>query len=481
MSLISGFAHESIDLFFFLERKIFNAIAPTIKAIKIIEIIMIFKISKKYSFCKFMNYCGVESQKNKIIFYFYRNLIMKYYTHKYNNGIRLIHKHIPSKVAYCGLLVNTGSRDETEKEFGIAHFIEHTLFKGTDKRKSYHILNRMESVGGEIDAYTSKEETLIYGTFLNTYYDRFLELLSDIVFNSTFPQKELQKEKIIVYDEINSYLDTPNELIFDDFEELLYKGHPLSKSILGSQQSLENINTNHINNFIKKKYNTDNMVLCSIGDIDFDKVKAIADKYFNNINSNFRKFKRTKFNSYKPFSKKIVKNTHQAHCIIGNIAYSSVDNKRTGLNLLNNIIGGQGMNSRLNLSLREKHGLAYHVESSYNKYFDTGNWQVYFGTDKENLDFSIELVNKELKQVKNKKLGTLQLHRAKKQLIGQLAISVDNNANLFFTFSKSFLLYNKVDSLETVSEKINNITSEELLEIANKIFDSNKLSTLIYI
>lgn len=389
--------------------------------------------------------------------------------------------HTTAAVAYCGLLINTGSRDEDTDEFGMAHFIEHTLFKGTKKRKSFHILNRMESVGGELDAYTSKEETIIYGTFLASYYDRFLELLHDIIFNSNFPEKEIEKEKIVVYDEINSYLDTPNESIFDDFDELLFGGHSLGRNILGDKRSLKKINRNSIQKFIDNKYNTDEMILCSIGNIDFEKLKRISIKYFNNNYTNHRKFKRQEFNSYKPFDKTVKKKTHQAHCIIGNVAYNSFDDRRTSLLLLNNVLGGPGMNSILNMALREKHGLVYNVESSYNKYSDTANWNIYFGTDKENLEKSIELIEKELKILRENKFSATQLQKAKKQLIGQIAISADNNANLFFTLCKSYLLYGKLDSLEKTSEKINNITAEKILEVANEIFAKERLSRLIYI
>ncbi len=406
---------------------------------------------------------------------------MKYDTHILDNGIRIIHRHSISDVAYCGLLINTGSRDECVGESGVAHFIEHTLFKGTGKRRSYHILNRMESVGGEIDAYTSKEETIIYGTFLCSYYDRFLELLSDIVFNSTFSEKDIEKEKVVILDEINSYLDTPNESIYDDFDELLFRNHSLGRNILGSEQSVKRINRNTLINFIEKKYNTDQMVLCSIGNIDFEKFKKVAKKYFNDYDTNLRDFARNGFYDYVPFSKTVKKNTYQAHCIVGNLAYNSYDEKRTGLLLLNNVLGGPGMNSRLNLTLREKHGLVYNVESSYSKYSDTGNWHIYFGTDKENLDKTLDLVGKELKMFREKKFSTMQLHRAKKQLVGQIAISADNNANLFFTLCKSFLLYDKVDGLKEVSSRIEQISAGDILDIANEIFDEDKLSRLIYV
>ncbi|MFH2142269.1 MAG: pitrilysin family protein, partial [Bacteroidota bacterium] len=352
---------------------------------------------------------------------------MDYKIHILENGIRLIHVYKNSAVAHCGLIINTGSRDEVENEHGIAHFIEHVIFKGTKKRKLFHLLSRMEDVGGEIDAYTSKEETWIYSTFLPTYYERSVELISDIVFNSIFPEKEIEKEKVVVMDEINSYKDSPSELIYDDFEDMVFANHPLGRNILGTKKTIRSFNQDTIKNFISKEYNTDQMILCSVGNIPFDKLVKYFIKHYNHIPKNIRKTERSEFSSYFSETKEIRLKTYQAHCIIGNVAYSSDHSNRLGLLLINNILGGNGMNSRLNLSLREKNGLVYHVESNYTRYSDTGIWNIYFGTDKENLRKCIDLVFKELQFLKLKKMGTIQLHKAKRQMIGQLAISADNN------------------------------------------------------
>lgn len=393
----------------------------------------------------------------------------------------MIHLHRESPVAHCGLIINTGGRDELPDEHGMAHFIEHVIFKGTGKRKLYHILSRMEDVGGDLDAYTTKEDTWIYAAFLNQHYERCMELISDIVFNSIFPAKEVEKEKVVVIDEINSYRDVPADLIYDDFEDMVFAGHPLGRSILGCEESVSSFGIADIRRFIDRTYTTNQMIVCSVGSLDFGKLCRIFEKHFSHHRTKERTSSRKKFRSYKPVEKIVNHDTHQAHCIIGNVAYGSLHPSRLGLLLLSNILGGPGMNSRLNLSLREKYGLVYHVESSYTRYTDTGLWNIYFGTDKENLDKCNELIRKELQFLKKNCLGTMQLHRAKQQMKGQIAISSDSNANLLFTFGKSYLLYNKVDSLEKVFSMIDELESEKLAGIANEIFDESMISKLIYL
>ncbi|MFA8436286.1 MAG: M16 family metallopeptidase [Marinifilaceae bacterium] len=405
---------------------------------------------------------------------------MVFETHTLSNGIRLIHRPINLNVAHCGILLNTGSRDEQEDEWGMAHFIEHVIFKGTRKRKAYHILSRMDDVGGEINAYTTKEETCIYATFLDKDYNRALELISDITFNSVFPEKELEKEKEIIIDEINSYKDSPSELIFDDFEELIFHKDPIGRNILGTPKNIKKFNKEDILRFIQNNYHTDQMVIASVGNIPFKKLVKQVERYFGDVPTNLRVEKRQKPNSYEPFSKTLIKNTYQSHCIVGNVAYDLNDDRRITLSLLSNILGGPGMNSRLNLSLREKHGLAYNVESNYTPYFDTGVLNIYFGTDKDNLNRCLNLVYKEMDRLCNQKLGLLQLKRAKNQMIGQIAISSENNENLMLSIGKSYMMYNKVDTLAEVYKKVEAITAEQLMEVANEILNKDKLTTLIY-
>jgi predicted Zn-dependent peptidase len=408
------------------------------------------------------------------------SICMQLYFHTLKNGIRLVHQQIVSPVSHLGVILNTGSRDEEINEQGIAHFIEHVIFKGTKKRKAYHIISRIEDVGGELNAYTTKEETSVYAIFLNEYFERSMELISDILINSTFPQKELEKEKEVVIEEINSYKDSPSDLIFDEFEEVLFDGHPIARNILGTPENVKSFSRENIFDFICRNYHTDQMVLSSVGSLPFDKIIRLTEKYFGQIPEKIRSNKRLGFDHYQASKRIVQKDTFQTHCIIGNIAYDHQNPRRIGMVLLNNILGGQSMNSRLNLALRERNGLAYNIESNYTAYSDTGQFSIYFGTDKENLDRAISLVQKEIKQLKNKELGLQQLIKAKKQLIGQLAISNENREDLMLSIGKSYLLYDHVDNLQQVYEKINRLTSREIQEISNEIFEESQTSILIY-
>jgi len=404
----------------------------------------------------------------------------EYLTHTFPNGIRLIHQGSDSPVAHLGIIVNTGSRDELAEEHGIAHFIEHCIFKGTKNRKAYHILSRMEDVGGELNAYTTKEETALYATFLSSDYHRAAELLSDIIFNSVFPEKELKLEKEVVVEEINSYNDSPSELIFDDFDELIFDGHPIARNILGTYESVRSFGREDIFRFIERNYHTDQMVISSVGNMKFTRLVALLERYFGMAPQRLRTHSRKKFDDYKPGHKVVEKDTFQTHCMIGNMAYDSADPKRIGMILLNNILGGQGMNSRLNLALRERKGLAYNVESSFTAFSDTGMFSVYFGTDNDNFEKALQIVFKEFDMLRKNKLGTMQLTRAKKQIVGQLAIAGENREDLMLTIGKSYLLYNKVDPMELVFRKMEAITSEQLIDVANEILDPSGMSRLIY-
>ena len=397
-----------------------------------------------------------------------------------DNGIRLVHHRIPGLVSHCGLIINTGSRDETVPEHGIAHFIEHMLFKGTKKRKAYHILSRLEDVGGELNAYTTKEETAIHASFLKEDYERAIELISDITFNSVFPEKEIEKEKDVVIEEISSYLDSPSELIFDDFEELIFSDQPIGRNILGTPESVKSFSKKKINDFISNNYNTRQMVFCSVGNISDEKILKLFKTHFANIVTENNIERDNKTWLYKPASVTKKMDTYQNHCIMGNIAYNLKDNRRMGMFLLNNILGGQGLNSRLNLSLREKNGLAYNVESSYNPYVDTGIFSIYFGTDSQYLNKSISIALYELKKLRTSRLGTIQLSKAKNQIKGYLARGYENYESLMLSLGKSLLIFDKIDSIEDLCRKIDAVTASELLETANDIFEPSKMSTLIY-
>ena len=396
------------------------------------------------------------------------------------NGIRIIHQEANSPVSHFVVLINTGSRDEAADEQGIAHFIEHVIFKGTQTRKAFHILNRIEDVGGELNAYTTKEETAVYSTFLSEYYQRSMELISDILINSTFPAKELKREKEVVIEEINSYKDSPSELIFDEFEEILFDGHPIARNILGTPELIKAFNKSSILKFMDENYHTDQIVLSSVGNIKMTKFIRLAEKYFGSIPEKIRTKERSNSYNYQPEKRVVQKDTFQAHCIVGNLAPDIYSPSRMQMILLNNILGGQSMNSRLNMALRERNGMAYNVESSYTGYFDTGEFSVYFGTDKENLEQALHLVNKELKKMKEVQMGIVQLSRAKKQLIGQLAISTENREDLMLSIGKSYMFFNQVEPMEAIFKKIEAIGSNQILEIANEIFNEPQNSILIY-
>lgn len=410
------------------------------------------------------------------------NAKMEFNTLTLNNGIRLIHQHTNSPVAHCGIIINTGSRDELEQQHGLAHFIEHLIFKGTKKRKAHQILSRMEDVGGEMNAFTTKEETCLQTSFFNNYYSRAFEILTDILFHSTFPEKEIGKEKDVIIDEINSYKDSPIEQLYDDFEELVFRNNAIARNILGTKEALNRYSRQDILNFYASNYNTSEIVVSSVGNMSFKRVSGYFKKYFSDIEKKETGTTRKLYNTsiYNANLMRQEQNTYQAHCIIGNLAYGNREDKRMVLHLLNNLLGGPSMNSRLHMALREKNGLAYNVESNYNTYSDIGIITIYFGTDKEDIDKCLGLIHKELKKTRETRLGTIQLSRAKRQLIGQLAMAADNNEHLMISNGRSMLLFDKIDTLKELNDKINKITTQELMEVSNEIFDPKNLSQLIF-
>lgn len=405
---------------------------------------------------------------------------IQYNIHTLSNGLRIIHEPSSSKVAYCGFAVDAGTRDEAENEQGMAHFVEHLIFKGTRKRKAWHILNRMENVGGDLNAYTNKEETVIYSAFLTEHFGRALELLADIVFHSTFPQNEIEKETEVIIDEIQSYEDTPSELIFDDFEDMIFRNHPLGRNILGRPDLLKKFRSEDAMAFTSRFYQPSNMVFFVLGDFNFQKIVRQVEKLLVDLPLVTVENQRTIPPLYVPEQLVVHKETHQAHVMIGSRGYNAYDDKRTALYLLNNILGGPGMNSRLNVSLRERRGLVYTVESNLTSYTDTGAFCIYFGTDPEDVDTCLKLTYKELKRMRDVKMTSSQLMAAKKQLIGQIGVASDNNENNALGMAKTFLHYNKYESSESVFRRIEALTAEGLLEVANEMFAEEYLSTLIY-
>lgn len=397
-----------------------------------------------------------------------------------SNGIRVVYLHTPSQVAHLGITVLAGSRFERKAEDGLAHFLEHCIFKGTTKRKAFHILSRLDSVGGELNAYTAKEEMCVYASFTKEHIRRASELLADITLNSNFPFKEIQKEKEIILDEINSYLDSPSDKIFDDFEEHLFKGHALGNNILGTKERVQGFTRDDLQAYVKRFFTTENMVISFVGEIGRNRLEKILEEDFKNCLLGKHNEIAEKFELNKRFKIRTKEANYQVHAIVGGIAPNYKEESRRGMALLTNILGGPALNSRLTLSIREKYGYSYNVEANYTPYVDTGFWSVYLGTDPKYIDKSIALIYKELKLLRTKKLGVLQLNRAKEQLKGHLALGMDSNSGLMLGLGKSLLLFNQIDTIQEIYQGIDKLEASELLEIANQYFSEENCNELIF-
>ena len=405
---------------------------------------------------------------------------MSYNVHTLSNGIRVVHIPALGQVCYCGLLINIGSRDEGENEYGMAHFIEHVIFKGTRKRKAYHILNRLDEVGGELNAYTTKEETVVHASFLKRDFGRAVELISDMVFNSIFPEKELKKEKEVIADEISSYVDTPSELIFDDFDELIFPVETFGHNVLGSVESLAHFTADDVRLFMSQKYNTDQMVLSVYGSMSWHEVITVAERCLGHISANLRTWSRTAPTPKPRSEQKVSKGTNQGHVVMGNIAPCAFENQRLPMFMLSNMLGGACMNSRLNIVLREKNGIAYNVETEYNSYSDIGLFSIYFGTDTDNIEKSLRIVNKELTKLCSNELTEVQLRKLKRQITGQLMMSADSGEDQMLSAGRSILLYGQADDIETSCKSIATVSAAEIRSVAANVISPEKLSILIY-
>lgn len=407
---------------------------------------------------------------------------MTYNTHALPNGLRIIHRQHPSPVIYLGIAIAVGTRHERRGEYGLAHFTEHMLFKGTRLRSSTQIIQRLECVGGELNAYTSKEETILYALAPRAYAHRSLQLMADIVQHSQFAPDELSKEQTVVIDEINSYEDSPSDLIFDEFENLLFRHHPLGHFILGTSRSVASFTQRKEQRFFADHYRPDNMVLFAQGDINFADLVRSAEVLFDTKPIGKQR-KAPSPHSWTPLiatTKVRRRDTHQSHVIIGGYAYSMYDKRRLALSVLVNLLGGPGMSARLNMALRERTGLAYHVECSYTAYSDTGMVAIYFGCAPENEHRAIQIVNEELERLVSTPLTDRELVLTKRQLKGQLSVAGDNHENTFLSLGKAYLHHGRVDTLEETYARIDAITSEELHAIACEIFPPEKLHKLIY-
>ena len=447
---------------------------------------------------------------------------MKYNTYTLDNGLRIIHLPSDSQVVYCGYQINAGTRNEKPGEEGLAHFCEHVTFKGTERRKAWHILNCLESVGGDLNAYTNKEGTVYYSAILKEHIARAVDLLSDIVFHSVYPQAEIDKEVEVICDEIESYNDSPAELIYDEFENILFKGSPLGHNILGTAEQVRAFKTEDALHFTRKLYRPDNAIFFAYGDIDFKKLVKLIQKALGECPKGRElvcsadcksaetpteeriaeetptgetpteemeagdanhKVQSSKFNVQSKVAGQTIvmqKNTHQAHVMIGTRAYDVNDDRRMPLYLLNNMLGGPGMNAKLNLALREHNGLVYTVESTMVAYGDTGTWSIYFGCDEHDVKRCLRLVRKELDKFMQKPLSDAQLKAAKKQIKGQIGVACDNRENFALDFGKSFLHYGWEKNVDRLYEQVDAITAAQIQAVAQELFDKDRLTTLIF-
>ncbi|MDQ3050706.1 MAG: insulinase family protein [Bacteroidota bacterium] len=396
------------------------------------------------------------------------------------NGIRIVYVRSESPVSHCALMVGAGSREELPGKEGLAHFIEHLLFKGTEKRKAYQVLNRLEVVGGELNAFTTKEETCLHASYLTEHTERAIELLSDVFFHSVFPEKEMEKEKEVILDEINSYQDNPMEQIYDDFESMVFRGQPLGNPILGTPASVMGFKRVDLVRFVKGKYLNSSIVFSYAGNLSFDKVKSLCEKYFAEEGHQLRTERGKITRTLKQRKRVETRKTLQAHFITGGVAYSAHSAKRFPLFLMNNILGGPGMNSRLNMNIREKFGFTYQIDSSYIPFRDCGLFNVYLATEKKFLEKTIKLVEVEFNKLKQVKIGTAQLARYKYQMKGQLALSQENKAGVMINNAKSVLNYDKPIKISDVFAKLDAVTASQVLAVSNEILNTSRISSLLY-
>ena len=404
----------------------------------------------------------------------------KFYTYTLSNGLRIILQPTEGQVSYAGFAINAGTRDERADQPGMAHFVEHMLFKGTEKRKAWHILNHMEKVGADLDAYTNKEETVVYSVFLQEHLKRAVDLMADLVFHSTFPQAEIEKETDVIIGEIQSYEDTPSDLIFDGFEDLIFSGHALGRDILGSAEALKRYTTADALAFYRQFYVPENMVFFVTGRYEMKQVIRYVEKAVEEIPQTPLDYVRLSPSSYVAREQVQHRDTHQAHVMMGNRAYEGNSKKKLMLYLLTNLLGGTGMNSRLNVALREKRGLVYEVEANSTSYTDTGTFSIYFGCDLEDVDRCVALTRRELKKLCEKALTISQLQALKKQTMGQIGVAQDNRENNALGMAKTFLHYDRFVTTEEVYKSMDRLTPVHLLEVANEVFGEQNLSTLIY-
>jgi predicted Zn-dependent peptidase len=396
-----------------------------------------------------------------------------------SNGIRVVHQHIPTtNIVHCGIFLGVGSRDETPKNQGIAHFWEHMAFKGTKKRTSLDIIESLDSIGGELNAFTDKEKIVFYASVRDRYFERAVDVLTDITFKSTFPAKELEKERGVILEEMSMYFDSPDDSLQDELEALIFKNHPLGMNILGNEETVKNFRKRDFVSFFAEHADTRKIVFSVIGNVTIDEVERMARKYFERkpmLKSNAR---RKRFQVYSQEEKILQREVKQSRCGIGRDAYPLLHENRIPFYVMSNIIGGPGMNSRLSLSVREKHGLVYAIDANYMAYSDTGMFAIYFGTEPKQVSKCMKLINREMEKLRHRRLSPSELASAKEQIKGQLALSEENNLGLMIMMGRAIIDHDRVPSLKEVFEKIDNVSSLTLQSVANEMFDETKLSYL---
>jgi predicted Zn-dependent peptidase len=397
-----------------------------------------------------------------------------------SNGTRLVYLKVPSQVAHLGFFFAAGSRHEAPNQIGLAHFLEHCLFKGTRKRKALQILSRIDAVGGELNAYTAKEEMCLYASFSKEHTSRAIDLLADISINSTFPLKEIEKEKEVILDEINSYLDSPSDKIFDDFDAKLFEGHPLGQNILGSKESVSGFTQADLQAYVNQYFTADNLVISFVGNVSLTRLKAALEQALGNMPLSADRIKPTSFGGALPFREVFKEANYQAHAVLGGLAPSYHDDERIGMSLLVNLLGGPALNTRLNLSVRERYGYAYSIEANYHTFADTGYWQIYFGSESKNVSKTLKIIDKELEKLRDRQLSSTQLLQAKRQFKGHLALGMDVNSGLMQGLGKSMLAFGQLDTIAEMHQAIDKITSEELQQLARKYFQKEDISSLIF-
>lgn len=409
-------------------------------------------------------------------------LTEEYQIHTLANGIRIAHKQVPyTQIAHCGIMLDIGSRDELPFQQGLAHFWEHMAFKGTQKRSSYHIINRLENVGGELNAYTTKEKICFHASVLDDHFDKAMDLLADITFHSVFPDKQIERERNVILEEMSMYVDSPEDAIQDDFDQLVFPDHALGNNILGTHETVNSFGREQLHQFINENIDTERIVVSSVSRLPFSKVIRVAEKYLGEIPHRKTSRIRKPPEAYAPISQQKERTIQQAQCAMGQPAYSLLDDRRLPFFMLVNLLGGPGMNSRFNLSLREKYGFVYSIEGNYTPYLDTGFMGIFFGTEKKQLNKSIALIHKELKRVREVPLSVLQLHQTKVQLMGQLAMSEESNMSFMLMMAKSLLDTGRVDSLPEIFTEIEQITASQLQEIAQDMFNEQNFSYLTFL